>query len=158
MFVLQNQVSKQTGLAALALLVGLASISGTMRLEERDLASMAFPQHRATNDQGDILDEYPEYLQFALTIGRDTNPRLASEIETRYRKLRRADEKLAARFLKGLRFEMVQKLELVGMSPKRVTTQTPALRRWVTKYLGAWLREVDEYQFRAYALAVSKNH
>jgi hypothetical protein len=125
---------------------------------ERGPASIEFPRHKATSDVGDIMDDYPEYLQFVLSIGRDVNPKVAAQIEERYSKLRKADERLAARFLKGLRFEMIQKLELSGLSPKRVSTSTPVMRKWVAKYLPAWLREVDEYQFRAYAFAMAKRN
>lgn len=127
------------------------------QIPQRDIASQAFPIHRATTDVGDIMDQYPEYLEFVLAIGRSENPGVANQIAQRFAKLKRADEKLAARFLKGLRFEMIQKLELVGMPPKRVSTDSPVMRKWVAKYLSAWLREVDEYQFRAYASTVARN-
>jgi hypothetical protein len=124
----------------------------------REIASMGFPQYRATSDVGDIMDDYPDYLRFALAIGKESNRSAANQLEERFTRLQKADEKLAARFLKGLRFEMVQKLELSGLSPKRVSTATPAMRKWVAKYLPAWLREVDEYQFRAYASAISRRN
>lgn len=124
----------------------------------REIASMQFPRHKATNDVGDIMDDYQDYLNFALTIGKRENPTVARQIEERYFRLKNADEKLAARFLKGLRFEMMQKLELVGLPPKRVTTETPVMRRWVAKYMGLWLREVDEYQFRAFATSLAKRN
>ena len=139
--------------AALALSM---MVAGSAPSVERDTASMAFPLYKSTSDVGDIMDDYPAYLQFALTIGRDVNAPVARQIEERFMKLKRADEKLAARFLKGLRFEMIQKLELVGMSPKRVTTENATMRKWVAKYLPAWLREVDEYQFRAFAASIAK--
>lgn len=129
---------------------------GTNEVAVREIASMAFPIHKATSDVDDIMDDYPEYLQFALEIGRDVNPSTARQIQERYARLAKANEALAARFLKGLRFEMIQKMELAGLSPKRVDTNNSTMRRWVQKYIGAWLREVDEYQFRAYAQAVAK--
>lgn len=144
-----------------ALVLGLAMLGGiapahAMIAPEREVASMAFPQHKATSDVDDIMDDYPEYLKFVLEIGRDVNPKVASQIETRWAKLKKADERLASRFLKGLRFEMVQKMELSGMSSARVTTNSGFMRTWVKKYMGAWLREVDEYQYRAYAQSLAK--
>lgn len=148
-------MSSKKRLVGLATFVALGLSMGTI---DRQTASMAFPNYKATTDVGDIMDDYPAYLQFALTIGRDVNAPVARQIEERYMKLKRADEKLAARFLKGLRFEMVQKLELVGLSPRRVTTDNAVMRKWVAKYMGAWLREVDEYQFRAYATTLAKRN
>jgi hypothetical protein len=125
---------------------------------QRGVASMQFPQYRVTSDVDDILESYPNYLKFVLTIGKAENPTIARQIEQRFFRLKKADEKLAASFLKGLRFEMHQKLELMGYSGKRINTENPALRRWVGKYLGLWLREVDEYQFRAYASTIAKRN
>ncbi|MBY0369301.1 hypothetical protein K2X33_01360 [bacterium] len=122
----------------------------------RDLASMPFPNHKQTSDTGTIMDDYPEYLAFVLDIAKDTDPKAARLLEERYSRLVKADDKLAARFLKGLRFEIVQKLELSGISPKRLTSDNSTMRNWVSKYIGAWVREVDEYQYRAYAAAIAR--
>ncbi len=147
-------VKVSAGRLAMFVLLFLAFVSEPV--VSRDLDSMEFPRHKATSDVGDIIEEYPDYLRFALTIGRSENPALAKQIEERFARLRNADEKSAARFLKGLRYEMVQKLELSGLSPKRANTENPMLRRWVAKYMPLWLREVDEYQFRAFAAAIAR--
>ncbi len=150
-----KNLSLKAGAMGLAMAIVLVS-GDALRPVERETASMAFPLYKNTSDVGDIMDDYPAYLNFALTIGKDVNPGMAKQISERFTRLKRADEKYAARFLKGLRFEMIQKLELTGLSPKRVTTENPTLRRWVAKYIGAWLREVDEYQFRAFAASIAK--
>jgi hypothetical protein len=117
----------------------------------RGLASLPFPRHGATNDVDDILNDYQDYLKFAAAIGRDVDPSTTQKLLKTYDKLRARDRKGAARFLRGLRFEMVQKLEFMGISQKNVTTQTPAVRSWVRRFLKAWHREADEYLFRAIA-------
>lgn len=143
--------------SALTLAVWAVSLWGSPALGlSRDIASQAFPNHRLTSDDDRILDNYKDYLNFVLEVGQGTNAKSARLLEERFEKLKKADEKLAARFLKGLRFEMHQKLELSGLSPARVSTNNAEMRRWVNKYLGAWLREVDEYQYRAYANAVAR--
>jgi hypothetical protein len=58
-------------------------------------------------------------------------------------------QEAAARFLKGLRFEMVQKVELMGVAPQSLNTHTPEMRRWVKRFLPDWVREADEQWFRA---------
>lgn len=139
-----------------ATIVFLAFLSSNGPVSERSIASMEFPRHRLTSDVDDIVDDYSDYLDFVLEIGRDTNPRVAQQIEERFSKLRSQDKRYAARFLKGLRFEIYQRMELVGLVPDRLTTHNPEMRKWVAKYLPAWLREVDEYQFRSYATSVAK--
>ncbi len=155
LFLNREKKSVQAFVLGIAMLGGFTPAEG-MYSPNREVASMAFPQHRATTDVDDIMDDYPAYLQFALEIGRDVNPKVAKQIEVRWAKLKNADERLASRFLKGLRFEMTQKLELSGVSPSRVTTNSAFMRSWVKKYMGAWLREVDEYQYRAYAQSLAK--
>jgi hypothetical protein len=125
---------------------------------KRSPTSLEFPQHRLTSDTGDVLSDYPEYLNFVLEIGRATDARAASLLARKYDQLRKADPELAARFLRGLRFEMVQKLEFVGGTNAHITTETPFMRHWVTKFLRSWLREVDEYQFRAYGARIAKRN
>jgi hypothetical protein len=142
--------------AGLALLSGIGGATGDRTA--RALTSLDFPQHRLTSDTGDILSDYADYLNFVLAIGKTTNPREASLLAHKYEQLRKADPELAARFLRGLRFEMVQKLEFVGGTSARITTDTPFMRRWVAKFLRDWLREVDEYQYRAYSARIAKRN
>lgn len=117
----------------------------------RQPASLPFPRHQSSSDKSDILSEYPDYLRFVLEIGKDVDPQTAQFLSKNYQSLRKRDPSNAARFLKGLRFEMVQKLELMGMSPSSVSTATPSVRQWVKRYLKEWNREADEYLFRSIA-------
>lgn len=118
--------------------------------------SVSFPKHGTTSDLDEILNRYPDYLRFVLTVGRDVDRPTAQRLEKTYDALRKQDQVGAARFLRGLRFEMVQKLELLGLSESSVSTSSPVIRRWVAKYLPAWLREADEYLFRARTAAIAR--
>ena len=146
--------------AATFFLVGAAD-SQTGFPSERDVASLNFPTYESTSDEGEILGEYPAYLNFVLEIGKNVDHKTASRLAQIYVKLRKKSPVGAARFLKGLRFEMVTKLELMGASPQSITTQTPVIRHWVGRYMKDWLREADEHLFRSYAynaeLALSQN-
>lgn len=122
----------------------------------RDLDNLRFPNHPVTNDVSDILEQYKDYLSFVLEAGRATDPATAKRLEEKYQVLEKSDRGLAARFLRGLRFEMHQKLELTGMSPRSVTTAQPGVRRWVARFLPIWLREADEYHFRARAGKIAR--
>src|SRR4051794_38280388 len=98
--------------SALVFLSLLAVSGGTFKGQtERRVSSLEFPRHELTSDVGDILSDYSDYLRFVLEIGRRTNPRSAALLERKYLALRKYDKELSARFLRGLRFEMVQKLE-----------------------------------------------
>jgi hypothetical protein len=101
----------------------------------------------------DILKEYPAYLNFVLEVGKDVDHTGANRLSSTYQKLRHRSPEFAARFLKGLRFEMVHKLELMGTAPSHLTTQSPVMRRWVARYMKEWTRECDEHLFRSYAVA-----
>lgn len=140
---------------ALLVVIAVYSLSGNLSAAEedlRELSSLAFPKHKVTSDVGDILSDYPDYLQFVLEIGDASDATLARKLRDTYQALRKRHPVGAAKFLKGLRFEMVQKLELMGANPKSMTTQNPDIRRWVTRWMKAWHREADEYLFRAIAM------
>lgn len=141
----------------LALVLGFFTIATTSRsslssdISARQLASLPFPRHASTSDDGDVLSQYDDYLRFVQVIGRDVEPTTARNLQATFEKLRKRDPKGAARFLRGLRFEMVQKLEFLGASPTQISTSTPIMRQWVKRYLKEWHREADEYLFRAIA-------
>ncbi len=147
----------RNGLAITAFLILLLGVSGIQALQpdsdwiERRISSLPFPRFEATKDEGNILSEYPEYLRFVLEIGKDVDPTTSKQLGKTYDILRKKDSRGAARFLRGLRFEMVQKLELMGTSPQSVNTGNPAIRAWVRRYLASWYREADEYLFRSIA-------
>lgn len=150
-----KKFAARTGLAVLLSVtaVVLSSYSPKVSIEEmaseRDLTSASFPEYSVTSDEDDILRDYPAYLRFALTVGKEVDNATAQKLRTNYVNLRKRSPRFAARFLKGLRFEMVQKIELMGANPSSVTTRTPEMRRWVAKYIKEWNREADEHLFRA---------
>jgi len=146
------------GLAITAFLTVLLGMSGNTVSQygndhstARSLSSLPFPSHEATSDEGDILSDYPEYLRFVLAIGKDVDPSTAGKLAKTYEALRKRDSKGAARFLRGLRFEMVQKLEFMGASTASINSSSPVMRTWVRRYITAWQREADEYLFRSVA-------
>lgn len=122
----------------------------------RDLDNLRFPNHPVTNDVGDILETYKDYLAFVLEAGKATDVATAKRLEEKYAALEKTDRGLAARFLRGLRFEMHQKLELTGLAGRGVTTAQPGVRRWVGRFLTTWVREADEYLFRARAGKIAR--
>jgi hypothetical protein len=126
--------------------------TANLSLAERHLDSvLAFPLVRESSDEEDILRTYPAYLAFVVTVGRDVDAPTTKKLVNTYENLKRRSPSGAARFLKGLRFEMVQKVELMGIPPRRLTTKSSQLRPWVNKYLKEWAREADEQLFRSIA-------
>lgn len=122
------------------------------RLASRGLDSVqGFPQTKESRDADVILRTYPAYLTFALEVAKEVDAANAKKLQNSYDNLRKRSPEGAVRFLKGLRFEMVQKLELMGMPATRVSTRTPEVRRWIGRFTKEWAREADEYLFRAVA-------
>jgi hypothetical protein len=119
-------------------------------------AAMPFPTTRETNDADDILNTYVVYLNFVLEVGRETNSAEAQRLADTYQKLRRVHPVGAARFLKGLRFEMTEKLQLAGIAPSNASSRSGEMHRWVNKFLRDWTREADEHLFRAVAIASAR--
>lgn len=146
-----QMVTRGVAVATFAFFLVGATDTGMSSPFERDVASLGFPTYESTSDEGEILGDYPAYLNFVLEIGKNIDHSTASRLAQTYVKLRKKSPVGAARFLKGLRFEMITKLELMGASPQNINTQTPEIRRWVGRYIKEWLREADEHLFRAYA-------
>jgi len=118
----------------------------------RRIASMAFPQVGSESDTDDILTNYTPYLRFVLEVGNQTDSKTAKRLAQTFEKLRSHYPQGAALFLKGLRFEMVQKTEFMVASPASLNSSSPEMHRWVGKFMKDWLRECDEHLFRAVAM------
>jgi hypothetical protein len=136
----------------------LMTTAGRMQMDPslRSPSSSRFPEQKNLSDTGAILEHYQEYLDFVVTVGKSNGDKKASLLEKQFRKLKEQDPERAASFLKGLRFEMIQKQELLGASPQQISTQSPVMKKWVGKFLWHWLREADEYLFRAYNARLKK--
>lgn len=135
-----------------AIFVGVLSFS-LAEEKSRDVSSVQnFPWVKTTADRDEILQDYKPYLRFVLEAGKNTDSRMAVKLADTYSKLEKHFPDAAARFLKGLRFEMLQKLELMGVSYQSVNTSTPEMKRWVRKFLKEWNREADEALFRSVAI------
>ena len=124
-------------------------------LDARDPASRPFPNSSSATEVDDILDNYAVYLQFILAVGNDVDHTAAKTITAKWAQLKKADRPAAARYLKGLKFEMDQRMQLTGGSSKRMTSDSPAVRGWVKRYIKDWQREVDEHLFRSYATRIA---
>lgn len=116
----------------------------------RHVASQPYPRHPRLRDEDDILEQYRDYLVFIVSIARNGNASQARDLMDQFQKLQRESPMHAARFLKGLKLEMDQKIELLGLVPSRTYSSNPRLRPFVAKFMPVWLREVDEARFRAY--------
>ncbi len=115
----------------------------------RELASRSFPRVSPTKDEEEILEKYETYLRFVLDVGNRVNRKASKKLKAIYSSMKMRDPSAAAKFLKGLRFEMIQKMELSGMHPKNMHSHSPEMRRWVAKFLPLWVYEADEQWFRA---------
>ncbi|MSP18163.1 MAG: hypothetical protein EXR74_01190 [Bdellovibrionales bacterium] len=117
----------------------------------RSPSSLIFPQVETERDSSDILASYPAYLKFVVEVGKDVDHSSTARLVKIFESLKRRSPKGAALFLKGLRFELVQKVELMGTDSREISTSNPIYRRWIQKYLKEWVREADEHLFRSYS-------
>lgn len=129
------------------------STSGT----DRHLASLPFPHVSEVSDTNDILDSYIVYLKFVTTVASDIDYRSSQGLGDKFKALRKRDPNRAAQFLKGLRFEMEQYLQLKAIPRARLHSDSGEMRRWVGKFVRVWHREVDEALYRAKANAFTKS-
>ncbi len=118
----------------------------------RDPASLAFPLTREVENPNQVLASYMPYFHFVEAVGKKTDPEATKRLVHTFEALRKRDPNGAARFLKGLRFEMTQKLEFMGITASSVNSDTPEIRRWVGRFVKVWHREADELLFRAIAM------
>jgi len=116
---------------------------------ERDLSSMRFPAVKSVFDTDEMLSDYQAYMNFVCEIGKRVDARNTRRLIKVYSSLRRRSPEKAALFLKGLRFEMISKADLMGVETSNLSTQTPEMRRWVARYMKEWVREADEHLFRS---------
>ncbi|MBI3294814.1 MAG: hypothetical protein HYZ71_08795 [Deltaproteobacteria bacterium] len=132
---------------------------GSLLMSEAAAASPRdFPSIRETNDTDTILEKYTDYLRFVLAVDQSVDAKTAQQLHKNYLRLAKYDGEAAARFLKGLRFEMVHKLELMGKTARSLNTSTPEMRRWVKRFAPDWSREADEQLIRAIATRAAERN
>ncbi|MCB0416359.1 MAG: hypothetical protein KDD39_01835 [Bdellovibrionales bacterium] len=119
--------------------------------------SFSFPDLPHYRDDSDVLDQYPAYLEFVLRVSERTQPKLAKGLEGKFNALRQRDPRGAANFLRGLREEILHKLQLTGTPVHRANASHPVLKKLVKDYMGEWYHEADEYLFRAVARREKNN-
>lgn len=124
----------------------------------RNLASMALPNVDSSNDADDIVQNYEVYFQFIVDAGKRIDRRRTEQMVQAYQKLRKTDLNGAARFLKGLRYELIHKLNLTGTSHSRFNTHSRYVQKWVKRFLPEWSREIDEQYYRSYARYVARKN
>jgi hypothetical protein len=152
-----NQVDRSKGQKVsqrtkwLFILVGSAILQFGMMSSA--FAGPGFPQVKSVFDTDDILERYEVYLSFVTQIGRDVDRNNTQRLLKIYSSLKRRSPDHAATFLKGLRFEMISKADLMGADSDALTNRNPELRRWVGRYMKEWVREADEHLFRSFTNA-----
>lgn len=124
----------------------------------REIASLRFPQVQTERDEEDMVASYMPYLQFVTAIGSEVDAASTKLLVQAYQNLRKRSRSGAALFLKGLRYEMIQRVELSGWNPSSLSTNSPEMRRFVARYLKIWVREADEQMFRSYSNQIASRN
>jgi hypothetical protein len=115
------------------------------------IGASRFPTVKSVFETDEMLSNYHSYLSFVCEVGKNVDSRNTRKLLKIYSTLRRRNADQAALFLKGLRFEMISKVDLMGVEVSSLSTQTPELRRWVGRYMKEWVREADEHLFRTFS-------
>ena len=141
-FLLKQPVKK----FILPLFLMLLTLGGQSR------AVVSFPEEDALRGTKEVLRNYTSYLNFIVKVGRAVNQKKANQLYIRYSILREKSPEKAARFLKALRYELLCKLHISGLRKDALSVNNPAMKKWVGRYLGEWIRNVDEQMLRAQVL------
>jgi len=132
------------------ILLGIASLSTT------GYASTAFPMVRTVRDSSDILNQYQPYFDFVVRIGNEVDASSTRKMIASFTELKKRNPEAAARFLKGLRFELMDKAERMGRREVSLTSQNPEIQKWVGRFIKEWAREADEHLYRVYSSQIAK--
>ena len=124
----------------------------------REVASLRFPLVPAEQEEEEIVSKYVSYLKFVVAIGNEVDATNSRLLVQTYQKLSRYDRAAAARFLKGLRYELLQRIDFSGWNPRTVSTNSAEMRRFVARYLVVWVREADEHHFRSYSNQIANRN
>jgi hypothetical protein len=144
----RNHLKKFVSISTI--LLGLASLS------TNGYATTAFPSVRSVRDTSDILEDYQAYLDFVVQVGNHVDASSTRKMIATFTELKRRNPEGAARFLKGLRFELVDKAERMGKRQVNLTSQNPEIQKWVGRFIKEWAREADEHLYRVTSSQIAK--
>lgn len=131
-------------------------VLGIVSLSKNGYAATSFPSVRIVRDTSDILKNYQPYLDFITQIGNQVDSASTGKMLASFTELKRRNPEGAARFLKGLRFEMVDKAERMGQREEKLSSSSPEIRNWVRKFIKEWAREADEHLYRVYSSQIAR--
>lgn len=119
-------------------------------------SGIAFPKTRTVRDSSDMLKTYQAYLDFIVWVGKRSHLSSTTRLEKAFQDLKNKNPESAARFLKGLRFEMMDKAERMGRNDGTLTSTHPEIQKWIARFIDDWAREADEHVYRVYSSQLAK--
>jgi len=131
-------------------------VLGMVTLSKTGYAGTAFPQAGVARDTSEILKQYQVYLDFVVQVGKRADVNATKQLETRFAELRSKNPEGAARFLKGLRFELNEKAQRMNRRDVALNSQNPEIIRWVGRFMNQWAREADEHLYRVYSSQLAR--
>ncbi|MFM8270478.1 MAG: hypothetical protein ACKN9V_09850 [Pseudomonadota bacterium] len=117
------------------------------------MASLSTNGYASTSD---ILENYQRYFDFVVRIGNGVDASSTKKMVASFSELKKRNPEAAARFLKGLRFELVDKAERMGKKEISLGSQNPEVQKWVGRFMREWAREADEHLYRVYSTQIAK--
>lgn len=115
-----------------------------------------FPRTKTVRDSSEMLKTYQVYLDFVVLVGKRGQLSSATKLEKSFQDLKNKNPEAAARFLKGLRFEMMDKAERMGRKEGVLTASHPEIQKWIARFISDWAREADEHVYRVYSSQLAK--
>lgn len=104
----------------------------------------------------DVLENYQHYFDFVVRIGNQVDAGSTRKMVASFSELKNKNPEAAARFLKGLRFELVDKAQRMGKREASLSPQNPEVQKWVGRFIKEWAREADEHLYRVYSSQIAK--
>lgn len=141
--------TRKTVLSVITVLLGIISFSSIGYATD-------FPLIRTAKSSSEMLKQYQPYLDFVVQVGKQSDLVNAQKLMVSFQKLQAHNPEAAARFLKGLRFEMMEKAQRMGRTESKLTSNNPEIRSWVGRFIEEWAREADEHLYRVYSSQIAK--
>lgn len=134
---MNSKKALKTVLSITTVLVGLFTISST----------------GYASDARDYIKDHQRYVELVAKVGNKVDPKNTRKMVRLFQVMKEKHPEAAKRFLRGLRFEIREKAQRMGVRP---SIKNRHFRKWVSKYMKEWAREADEHLYRVASYEISR--
>lgn len=134
---MNSKKALKTVLSITTVLVGLFTISST----------------GYAADVESYIKNYQRYVELVAEVGKQVDPKNTRKMVRLFQVMKEKHPEAAMRFLRGLKFEIHEKSQRMGLPP---SVKNRHFRKWVSKYMKEWAREADEHLYRVASYELSR--